>query len=168
MLILYGEVQLICCNTITEIILASVYEHTMRHSGTISKITNSTITVALEANINCESCKAKAACGVSESNDKEIEIDNPLAVPVHTNQTFQINEHVDVIMQEELGLKAVFWAYIFPFIFMISTLIIGSFYLSEWQAGLLSLAALLPYYISLRLLNSFFKKKFKVTLFKLT
>ena len=79
----------------------------MKHSGAITKINNSTITVALEANINCESCKAKAACGVSESNAKEIEIENPLNDLDNSGQLFQLNEQVDVLMREELGLKAV-------------------------------------------------------------
>ncbi len=130
-------------------------------AGVISKIAGGSIMVSLEQNIHCDSCRAKAACGISESNTKEVEIINSI-------DSFKINEHVKVVLKKTLGFKAVFWAYIFPFIFMMSTLIIGSFYLSEWQADLLSLAALLPYYISLRLLNTFFKKEFKVTLFKLT
>lgn len=140
----------------------------MKHSGAITKISNSTITVALEANINCESCKAKAACGVSESNAKEIEIENPLKDHDAAGQLFKLNEPVDVLMREELGLKAVFWAYVFPFILMVFTLFVASFFLSEWQSGLISLLVLLPYYLGLFLLNSFFKKRFNVTILKLT
>ncbi len=140
----------------------------MQHLGTISKITDSTITVALEANTNCESCKAKAACGVSESNNKEIEIDNSRNISNQKRKSYALNEEVAVIMEESKGLRAVFWAYIFPFILMISTLFISSLFVSEGQAGILSLLALLPYYLLIFLLNSFFKKRFKVTLFKLT
>jgi sigma-E factor negative regulatory protein RseC len=139
----------------------------MRHSGAISKITTSTITVSLEGNVNCEGCKAKAACGISESNSKEIEIENPHMIDTDSAEPFQINEQVDVIMQEELGLKAVFWAYVFPFILLISVLLIASVFFTEWQAGLLALAVLGPYYVSLHYLNSFFKKKFKVSILKM-
>ena len=139
----------------------------MKHSGTISKITNSTITVALEANINCEACKAKAACGASESSSKEIEIDNPNLLE-QTKQRFALNEAVAVEMQEELGLKAVFWAYLFPFILLVSILLFASLFFSEGQAGLIALLVLIPYYITLYLLNAFFKKKFQVSILKIT
>ena len=46
----------------------------VKHTGVISKITGSITTVSLEGNTNCEACNAKAACGISESNSKEIEI----------------------------------------------------------------------------------------------
>lgn len=140
----------------------------MKHAGVISKITESTITVALAGNINCEGCKAKAACGASESPDKIVEIEKANQLEFSDLKNFQLDEAVDVEMQAELGLKAVFWAYIFPFILMLSVLLIASTFFSEWQAGLFSLAVLVPYYIIIYLLNPFFKKKFKVSILKLT
>jgi len=50
-------------------------QNTINHEGIISKISNGVLTVSLKGNINCEACNAKAACGVSESNSKEIEIE---------------------------------------------------------------------------------------------
>lgn len=139
----------------------------MEHSGEIARITKSTITVALQGNINCEGCKAKAACGVSESNAKEIEIENNYYSNNQILKGFKLNEQVTVLMKEELGLKAVFWAYVFPFILMIVILLVTSLFLTEWQAGLLSLLVLAPYYISLYFLNPFFKKRFKVSILKM-
>ena len=139
----------------------------MKHSGAISKITNSTITISLEPNINCEGCKAKAACGASESSSKEIEIDNPNLIQKQAGQNFVLNEEVAVVLQEELGLKAVFWAYLFPFMLLVSVLVIASSFFSEGLAGLLALSVLIPYYITLYLLNAFFKKKFKVSILKM-
>lgn len=146
---------------------ATDYVYFMKHSGAISKITNSTITVSLEANINCEGCKAKAACGVSESSSKEIEIENPNQLE-QTKERFTLNEEVAVEMQEELGLKAVFWAYLFPFILLVSVLVLASLFFSEGQAGLIALSVLVPYYVLLYLLHAFFKKKFKVSILKMT
>ncbi|NNK82839.1 MAG: SoxR reducing system RseC family protein [Flavobacteriaceae bacterium] len=138
-----------------------ISEPFLRHEGIVSKISNDTITISLKGDINCEGCKAKSACGVSESNDKEIEVDN-------TSKTLQLNENVEVVLQKDLGLKAVFWAYVLPFILMVSILLIASLYLTEWQAGLLALAILVPYYFSLHYLNAFFKKRFKVSILKMT
>jgi sigma-E factor negative regulatory protein RseC len=139
----------------------------MKHLGAISKISNAVITVSLEGNINCEGCKAKAACGVSDSNSKEIEIVQPLSIQSNKDQNFQLNEQVELVMEEELGLKAVFWAYVFPFVLLISALLVASLFFAEWQAGLTALCILIPYYLLIHYLNPFFKKRFKVSIFKL-
>ena len=138
----------------------------MKHSGVITKISKSTITVSLEGNINCESCNAKGACGISESNSKEIEIKNPLSVRAGNFQSFELNEGVDVVMETELGLKAVFWAYVFPFILMIVVLIASSNLFEEWLAGLLALIVLIPYYLLLFVLKNSFRKAFKISILK--
>ena len=129
------------------------------HQGVVSKISSNKITVALKGNVNCEGCKAQSACGVSDSNDKEIEIINP-------TQSFQLNESVDVMLKRELGLKAVFWAYVFPFILMIIVLVSTSFFFKEWVAGLLSLFILIPYYFMLYVLKDSFQKAFQVSILK--
>lgn len=132
----------------------------IEHQGYISKITNQVITVSLKGNINCEGCKAKTACGVSDSSDKEIEI-------FETNSTFSLNQPVQLVLKKQLGLKAVFWAYVFPFILMLLVLIIASSFFKEWIAGLLSLLVLVPYYLIIYRLNNFFEKVFKIEILKI-
>ena len=131
----------------------------LKHEGIISKISENVITVSLKGNVNCEGCKAQSACGVSDSNDKEIEIFN-------TTQSFLLNEPVDVVLKRELGLKAVFWAYVFPFILLFVVLIFSSFFFEEWIAGLLSLSILIPYYLMLYVLKDTFQKAFQVSILK--
>ncbi|MEX1384097.1 MAG: SoxR reducing system RseC family protein [Lutibacter sp.] len=131
----------------------------VKHEGIISKISEKTITISLKGNVNCEGCKAQSACGVSDSNDKEIEV-------VNSAQSFQINETVDVLLKRELGLKAVFWAYVFPFILMFVVLVAASFFFKEWIAGLMSLFILIPYYFMLFVLKSRFQKAFQVSILK--
>lgn len=129
------------------------------HSGVVSKINSNSVVVTLEQNIHCESCHAKGTCGVSQSSTKEIEVQN-------SNEFFKINEHVDVILKKALGLKAVFWAYVFPFILMFITLITASNFLKEWLAGLLSLFILIPYYLVLYFLKKRLKGVFKISVLK--
>lgn len=136
-------------------------ETIVKHEGIVSKITNDVVTISLKGNINCESCKAKAACGVSESNDKEVEISN-------YTQSLKLNENVEVLLKKNLGLKAVFWAYVFPFIIMMTVLVIASTLVKEWIAGLLSIAVLVPYYFMLFVLKDLFKKRFKLSILKTT
>ncbi|WP_298365890.1 SoxR reducing system RseC family protein [uncultured Lutibacter sp.] len=131
----------------------------VKHEGIVSKISKNAITISLKGNVNCEGCKAQSACGVSDSNDKEIEVFN-------STQSFKINEPVDVLLKRELGLKAVFWAYVFPFILMFLVLIITSLFLKEWIAGLISLAILVPYYFMLFVLKEKFQKAFQISILK--
>jgi sigma-E factor negative regulatory protein RseC len=133
---------------------------TFVHAGIISKINSDSVIVTLEQNIHCESCHAKGTCGVSESSTKEIEVPNSSGI-------FKINEQVDVILKKSLGLKAVFWAYVFPFILMFSTLIIASSFLKEWLSGLLSLFVLIPYYLMLYGLKTRLKSSFKMSILKI-
>ena len=139
--------------------IREVDKNLFKHSGIISKITSTSITVSLEGNINCEACNAKGACGISESNVKEIEL-------VNDDKSFQLNEKVNVVLQKGLGLKAVFWAYIFPFILIFIVLIISSSYLKEWVAGLLSLFVLIPYFMIVHFFNDSFERAFKISILR--
>ena len=89
------------------------------HSGIVSKMTDHSVIVSLSENVHCESCRAKGTCGVSDAVSKEIE------VPI-SDLSFQLNETVSVQLKRQLGFQAVFWAYVFPFILVISTLIVCS------------------------------------------
>ena len=129
------------------------------HIGEISKINHKTVTVSLDNDVQCETCKAKSACGISGSNKKEIEIKNNF-------KFLQINEKVSAIMRKELGMKAVFFAYIFPFILMFITLIISSIYFKEWLAGLLSIFILIPYYTVIYLLKNSLGNYFNISIVK--
>lgn len=135
-------------------------EEPYSHRGLVSKILEDKIIVSLKGNVNCEGCKAKAACGVSESNDKEIEV-------LKTNHSFKLNDDVNIVLKKELGLKAVFWAYLFPFIIMLFTLLVTSSFTKEWIAGLSSLFILIPYYTLLYFFQENFRKVFKISIFKI-
>ena len=110
----------------------------------------------MDGNVHCESCRAKAACGVSE-NRKEIEV-------FDSGGSYALNEPVEVVLKKDLGNKAVFWAYIFPFLLMLSTLLTASLFVREWIAGVLSLLILAPYYLLVFLLRDYFKSTFRISI----
>lgn len=134
-------------------------EGIVRHDGYVSKINNNRVTVTLIGNMNCEACHAQGSCGMAESEAKQIELD--------ATQSFKLNDSVEVCLNKSLGLKAVFWAYVFPFILLISTLMIASLYVKEWLAGLMSLTILVPYYALLFVLRQTFKKAFNISVIKM-
>jgi sigma-E factor negative regulatory protein RseC len=131
----------------------------IKHLGVISKITNGVVTVTLLGNVHCEMCKVKGACGVAKSDIKEIIIDN-------NSQFFELNEKVEVVLQKNLGLKAVFWAYVMPFILLFLSLIITTAFWNDWLAGLFSFSILIPYYFLLYFFRNFFKNAFIISVLK--
>ena len=132
---------------------------TYSHAGSVSKISGNSISVILRDNINCESCHIKCACGIANSGSKEIEITNPV-------DSYELHENVQVVLEKKLGIKAVFWAYLFPFILLISTMLVSSLFLKEWIAGLLSLLILIPYYAALYALKNVMKRVFEISVLK--
>ena len=131
-----------------------------RHPGVVSRIEGDSVVVSLDKNIHCESCRAKGACGISDASNKEVEICNPGA-------SYSLREPVEVILKKDLGQKAVFWAYVFPFLLMLLTLLTTSFFVSEWAAGLLSLTVLIPYYAMVYAGKRYFKSAFMVSIEKI-
>ena len=133
----------------------------VRHQGTVSKVSKNSVTVSLMGNLHCEACNAKSACGVSDSGSKEI------VIPA-SEQSLELHETVEVRMKKDLGLKAVFWAYVFPFILLFVVLLVASSVYQEWIAGLLALGILIPYYLFLYVLRNSFGDTFKVSVSKLS
>jgi sigma-E factor negative regulatory protein RseC len=136
-------------------------ENLVKHEGVVSRISSNSITVSLKGNLHCEACNAKSACGVSDSDTKEIEVQT-------LGQSVELHEHVEVFLEKGLGLKAVFWAYVFPFILLFAVLLVASAIYPEWIAGLLAIGILIPYYLLLYVLKNSFKSAFKVSVSKLT
>ena len=128
------------------------------HSGVVSEVKGSSIIVALDSNVHCETCSAKGACGVTDSVNKTVEIVNP-------EGSFRINQPVEVVLKKDQGQKAVYWAYIFPFLLMLATLITSSLFVQEWLAGLLSLLILVPYYGMIYAFKNYFVRTFRISVF---
>lgn len=127
------------------------------HKGVISKISGRSVFVSLDKNLHCDSCHAKGACGISDSKAKEIEI-------VNSGGHYKLYEPVEVVLKKHAGHKAVFWAYVFPFILMLLTLLTASLLFSEWIAGLLSLLVLVPYYLLIHGLKNYFRKTLDISI----
>ncbi len=102
----------------------------------------------------CSGCHAKGACSVSDYQDKEIEISN-------FSNNYIAGQEVTILFKESAGFTALFYGYVLPFILVLSTLVVSvSITNNELFAGLLSLAILIPYYITLYFLRHLLKKVF--------
>jgi len=124
------------------------------HQGIINKITESAIDVTIVSKSQCASCHAKGACTVADVQDK--------LVTVYTNSTksFKEGETVKLLLKKSLGFVALTYAYLIPFILLMSTLIISLQFYNELISGILSIIVLIPYYIVLYFLKDKLKKTF--------
>jgi sigma-E factor negative regulatory protein RseC len=118
------------------------------HEGIVIKITDDALLVKILQQEACGSCRAKELCG--NGTEKEI------TIPTKYTDCYEVGSRVLVEMSEELGLRATMIVYVYPFVIILTTLLlllhIGS---SEVVAGLSALGAGAIYFIIL----SFFKKR---------
>lgn len=126
----------------------------IRHKAFVKEVNDNSLKVNILNESACSSCHAKGACTVSDFQEKEIEITN-------FSKSYTPGEEVTVFFQESQGFKALFYGYIFPFILVMLTLIVSSsVFNNEVVSGLLSLAILIPYYITLYFFRHLLKKVF--------
>ena len=130
----------------------------IRHVGFVKSVSDHSVVVSIINQSGCASCHAKGACTTADLQEKDIEIN-------HFSRKYSPGEMVTIVFRQSQGFSAVFWGYLMPFILVFATLLISNAFLSnELTAGLLSLAILIPYYITLYFFRHLLKKYFKFEL----
>jgi positive regulator of sigma E activity len=125
----------------------------IRHRGVISGISPGSIQVTIISESACSGCHAQGMCNASDQKEKMIEVTSP-------GKQFSTGQPVTVVMRATSGLKALLLGYIFPFLILLSVLIIlVTITGNEILSGLVSLVSLIPYYILLY----HFRDKLKTT-----
>lgn len=131
-------------------------EGTISHEGVVTKITDEMLEIKIISQSACAACHAKSACGMGEQAEKI------LTVPRPEDQEFQLLQKVKVVMAIGQGNKAAVLAYLIPIILLLAVLFIClGLGLSEGLSALISIAALIPYYIVLYTQRDKLKKKFE-------
>ena len=130
--------------------------NTVSHEGVVTKITDDELEIKILAQSACAACHAKSACSMSEQAEKI------LTVPRPEGQEFQLLQKVNVRMAVGQGNKAAILAYLIPIILLLAVLFVClGLGLGEGLAALISIVALIPYYIVLYLKRDALKKKFE-------
>ncbi len=131
-------------------------QETVSHPGIVESVDDMHVKVRIASAAACGSCTVKSACGMSEMEDKVLEVTR------ENGRDFEIGSQVTVYMKQTLGSLAVVLGYILPFVVVLLGLIIGlGLGLSEGLAGLLSIGVLVPYYLVLYLSRNRLKKTFR-------
>ena len=134
-------------------------KETISHEGIVTKITDDELEIKILAQSACATCHAKSACGMGEQAEKT------LTVPRPKDKEFSLNQRVNVKMAIGQGNKAAILAYLIPIVLLLAVLFIClGLGMNEGLAALVSIVALIPYYIVLYLKRDKLKKQFEYTI----
>jgi len=127
------------------------------HKGIITRIEDKVAEVLITDNISCEACGAKDACISGGKKDQHflLDIDKP---------DYKLGDSVIVSLSQSSALTAVVWAYVFPFIVLMSSVIVFSLFFNELIAAIISFTMLALYYFLLYISKDYFNKKYRLKL----
>jgi len=128
----------------------------IKHKGKVVKVDEAAIYVEIIALSACASCHARSACTLADMQEKIIEIKKrPGDAKYHTGDS------VSVVLEQSLGYKALLLGYLIPFIILVASLfILIELTANEGLSALISIALMIPYYLSLYLRRDKLKKTF--------
>ena len=134
-------------------------QETISHEGVVTKIADDELEIKILAQSACAACHAKNACGMGEQAEKI------LTVPRPQGKDFAINQKVNVKMAIGQGNKAAVLAYLIPILLLLAVLFLClGLHVNEGLAALISIVALVPYYIVLYLRRDKLRKQFDYTI----
>jgi len=120
----------------------------IEQEGTVEEISDHRIRVRIHRDSACGQCHVNGICNLSDISERIIETgDNRVDL--------KVGDIVGVTITRSMGNKAILFGYFLPFLLLITALIIlDASGTKEWLSGLISLAALAPYYITLYLFRN--------------
>ena len=118
--------------------MAQVIEHT----GIVERTEGETVVVRIAAQSACRDCRAREACGMTESQEKRIEVETPEAA------SYAAGDAVTVGVYRHVAGMAVLLGYGGSMAVLILALVLCTqlFGLSEGASALISIAAVALYY----------------------
>ncbi|HKK63464.1 MAG TPA: SoxR reducing system RseC family protein [Bacteroidales bacterium] len=121
---------------------------TIDHIGYIDEVADNEATVRINSMSACASCHAKGACSAADQEEKVLNVST-------AGKQVSSGEEVRVIIARKTGLHAVAIGYVYPFLLLMLVLItFTAAGAGELQAGIWSIASLVPYYIIVYLFKS--------------
>lgn len=134
----------------------------IEHNGIIEHIDNNLITVRIVQKSACSYCHARGVCMASDMKEKRVEV-------VDNSGQFVVNESVMLQGRSSVGYWAVLWAFVVPLLILIVAVVYTTKQtsLNEVHATLVSIGALVPYYVILYLFRHKMASTFRFTIKKI-
>jgi len=125
------------------------------HKGRITEIARGRVVVEIVSQSACSSCGASAACSMSESVKKSVE------VPLPQDGTYCVGDEVDVLLSPSMGAKAVTVAYVAPLLILVILCVFLSLVgLHELYVGLAGIGGVALYYAFIYMIRGRFAKEY--------
>ena len=129
----------------------------IEHKGIVQKSDDKSVTVLISSASACSGCHAEGSCNLVGVKEKIVEVKG--------SHELSPGDNVVVLMKKSMGYAALFLGYVFPFILVITVLIIlAALPVTELIAGLGSLAILIPYYLALYFFRNRISNKFEFSI----
>ncbi|WP_455671533.1 SoxR reducing system RseC family protein [Phocaeicola sp.] len=132
----------------------------IKHRGIVENIKGSHVVVRITQTSACAACSVKGHCNASESKDKLIDVFDTKA------SSYQVGEEVMLYGTTSMGMQAVLLAFGVPFLILLITLFVTMRLTdgNELRSAIISLLALVPYYLIIYVCRNKLSKKFSFTL----
>lgn len=141
--------------------------HIASHPGIVEQTTaptgknrNGSVSVRIEVISACATCHSHSNCTFAEKKDKMVEVET------HEWSDYAIGDKVTVSIDEGLGLKAVFLAYVLPSLLLLATFITLYFTVGELWSALGTLICVGLYWFILLKCRNRLQKQFTFSLSK--
>ena len=116
----------------------------IEHEGIVRQVSEDFITVEIVNKSACAACHAKGFCVASEEEIRFVDVPYSIGTLV---EDINVGDKVNLVLNQSLGVSAVFISYAVPLvIFILLLLILSKTGLNELMVGLLSLAGVGIYY----------------------
>jgi sigma-E factor negative regulatory protein RseC len=132
------------------------------HPGVVKKIENDIIYIDIEVMSACAQCHANSYCSALGKKEKVIEV-SVLKYP-----NFKVDDNVNVMIKEILGMHALGLGYIMPVVVLLIALFV-SFYITnnEGVSAIITLVLVVFYYFLLWVFRKKIQKHFTIEVEKL-
>lgn len=120
-------------------------ENCSEQVGIVVDVKPQEVVVKIEQKSTCANCHSRGACTSFDKKDKEIEVVTDKAAD------YKIGDKVKVSISTKLGMKAVFIAFVLPFVFLMIAIVLSLkvFDLSEALSCLIAISVMVIYYFIL-------------------
>lgn len=137
----------------------------VEHEGVITEISEDFITVEIVNKSACAACHAKGFCVAGEEQTRYVDVPYNISTLV---EEYKVGDRVNLVLNQSLGVSAVFISYAIPLVILIFLLLIlSNTGLSELAVGLLTLAGIAVYYMFVFLFRNRLERIFTFSIEKI-